>query len=81
MTGQGRVWGVSLQGVMVAPSIGQPVILLCIERALSGQLLALLSSWVGRVENYKRKRDWVTFRKRDSQGRRGERERLCGVIL
>lgn len=32
---------------------------------------ALLSSWVGRVENYRREQGLVTFRKRDSQGREG----------
>lgn len=67
--------GVRLQGAMAVPSVGQPVIVLRIDRVLSGKLLALLNSWSGRVEYYHRKQGWVTFRKRDRQGTGREREK------
>ena len=60
-----REWGSDCTVWWLWPYVGQAVIVLCIERVLSGQLLAPLSGWSGRAEHYDRKQGWVTFRKRD----------------
>lgn len=76
-----------MHGVMAVPYVGQPVIVLCIERVLSGQLLVRLSGWSGRVEHYCRKQaEWHLEREtatweRGIERERGRKEKSAGLPI